>query len=266
MLKVQTIFADPLALERDALMVALWEGEKFAGTSAKIDRKLNGQLGKLREWGEVKGKLGEVTVVHTLGLMTPKRVVLVGLGKAEEIDAEKVRRAIGNAVKTLNRISCQFVSIAIDTFPQNKISASDLGRAIAEGAILANYRYLRKSDNSEAPTLESLELVTASKRAVAETEKGVQLGTVMANATNFARNLVNAPASEMTPIALAEQAKAVAEKHGLRCEVYDENWIEQVGMGALRAVSSVQISRHDLSFCTTKAKKTLKKLDWLVKA
>ncbi len=237
MLKVQTIVTDPLALERDALLVAVIEGEKFVGTAGKVDKRLNGQLRKLGEWGEVKGKLGEVTVIHTLGLMKPRRVVLVGLGKAGEIDPEKVRRAIGNAVKVLNRIGCKQAIFALDTFPKNQISANELARAITEGAILANYRYLRKSDMSEMPTLELVELAISSRRSLSETESGVSLGTVMANATNFARDLVNAPASEMTPIALAEQAKAVSDRHGLKCEIYDEKWIEQVGMGALRSVS-----------------------------
>lgn len=237
MFKVKTIVADPLTLEGDALLLAVCEGEKFTGTATKVDKKLNGQLRKLREWGEVKGKLAEVTIVHTLGLMPPKRAVLVGLGKASELDAEKVRRAIGSAVKALNRISCKHATVALDTFPQGKFSATELGRTIAEGAILANYRYLRKSTLNEAPTLQSLEILVANKRATAETSKGVNLGEIVANATNFARDLVNAPASEMTPIALAEQAKLVAERRGLKCEIYDENWIEQVGMGALRAVS-----------------------------
>ncbi|MFA0748424.1 M17 family peptidase N-terminal domain-containing protein, partial [Fervidibacter sp.] len=96
MLKVQVSVGDSLALERDALVVAVTEDEeRFKGVAAKVDKKLNGQLKKLREWKEVKGKLSEVTVVHTLGLMQPRRIALVGLGKRKELDAEKVRRGIG---------------------------------------------------------------------------------------------------------------------------------------------------------------------------
>jgi leucyl aminopeptidase len=117
MLKVQVSVGDPLALERDALVVAVAEDEeRFKGVAAKVDRKLNGQLKKLREWKEVKGKLGEVTVVHTLGLMQPRRIALVGLGKRKELDAEKVRRSIGSAVKALNKIGCEHIAVALDDF------------------------------------------------------------------------------------------------------------------------------------------------------
>jgi len=114
MLKVQVSVGDPLALERDALVVAVAEDEeRLKGVAAKVDRKLNGQLKKLREWKEVKGKLGEVTVVHTLGLMQPRRIALVGLGKRKELDAEKVRRSIGSAVKALNKIGCEHIAVAL---------------------------------------------------------------------------------------------------------------------------------------------------------
>jgi len=238
MLKVQVSVGDPLALERDALVVAVAEDEeRFKGIAAKADKRLNGQLRKLREWKEVKGKLGEVTIVHTLGLMPPRRIVLVGLGKREELDAEKIRRSIGSAVKALNKIGCEHIAIALDDFSGEGIAPGVLGRAAAEAAILASYQYRRKSAGDEELNLNSVELVATNRRFAVDVEKGIQLGTVLANATNFARNLVNAPASEMTPTALAEQAKSVADKWGLKCEIFDERWIEQVGMGALRAVS-----------------------------
>ena len=236
--RVEVIVGDPLVLERDAVILTVAEDEqRFIGSAAKADRKLNRHLSKLREWGEVKGKLGEVTVVHSLGLIPPRRIILVGVGKRSEVDAEKIRRAIGSVVKVLNRIGCKQVTIALDTFSLDGISSENLGRAIAEGSLLASYKYRRKSDSEETPSLDLLEIAAPNRRIAADIKKGVQLGCILATATNFARDLVNAPASEMTPTALSEQAKAIAEKRGLKCEVYDESWIEQVGMGALRAVS-----------------------------
>ncbi len=238
MLQVEVIVGDPIALERDAVIMAVEEGERpFVGSAAKADRKLGGNLSKLREWGEVKGKLGEVTVVHSLGLIPPRRIALVGVGRRKEADAEKVRRAIGSAVKVLTNIGCKRVTVALDTFSIDGISAENLGRAVAEGSLLASYKYQRKSDSEKTTDLNLLEIVVSSRRIATDVREGVQLGCILAAATNFARDLVNTPASEMTPIALSEQAKEVAERRGLKCEVYDEGWIERVGMGALRAVS-----------------------------
>jgi len=176
-LQVRVTVGEPTELEREALLLAgAEESERFVGSVAKANQRLNGYLRKLREWGEVKGKLGEVTVLHTLGLMPPRRVVLVGVGKRQELEAEKVRRAIGNAVRNLNRIGVKRAAIALDSFPSEQLDAETLGRAIAEGALLANYRYLRKSTNEEAPTLEALELVTPYRRQAAALEKRGAVG------------------------------------------------------------------------------------------
>jgi leucyl aminopeptidase len=234
--QVTTVIGDALATERDAVLLGVFEDDgRWTGTLAKTDKALNGQLRKLREWGEVKGKLGEVTVVHSLGLLPPRRLVLFGLGKSSELDAEAVRRAVGNAVKTLNQIGVRHAALVPPE--TNRLTLPDLARAITEATLLASYRYGKKSSGDEKPSLERLEMMATNRRNASEMGTGVQLGTVMAEATNFARDLVNAPPMELTPTALAEQAKAVAEKRGLDCEVYDERWMEEVGMGALRAVS-----------------------------
>ncbi len=238
MAQVQVIAGDPLAMERDAVVIAVAEDEsRWQGVAAKADRLLKGQLRLLQEWGEVKGKLGEVTVVHTLGLMPPRRLALVGIGKRQTADAETLRRAIANAVKNLARIGVKRIAVAIDSFAISGTAAEDVAIALTEGALLATYRYQRKSTDEETVALETVEFVAPQRRQVAALEKGVKLGSVMAAATNFARDLVNAPASEITPTALADHARAIAERYGLLCEVYDERWIEEAGMGALRAVS-----------------------------
>jgi len=75
----------------------------------------------------VKGKLGEVTVVHSLGLLPPRRLVLSGWQK-DEMDAETVRRTVGNAVKTLNQIGVRHAALVPPE--TNRLTLSDLALAI----------------------------------------------------------------------------------------------------------------------------------------
>lgn len=236
--KVSVTVGDPLAEERDAVVIAVAEGEtRWKGTAAKADQHLRGQLRTLQSWGEVKGKLGEVTIVHTLGLLPPRRLVLVGIGNRSKADAETLRRAIGSAAKSLQNIGAKNFAISVDSFSVPSVPPKEVAVALTEGVLLATYRFRRASSPSEAPPLERVDMIVPNRRQASELEGGVYLGTILATATNLARDLVNAPANEMTPIALAEQAKIVAERRGLTYTVYDEHWIEKVGMGALRAVS-----------------------------
>src|SRR5690606_236756 len=62
-------------------------------------------------------------------------------------------------------------------------------------------------------------------------------GAVMAEATAYARDLVNTPANDMTPAVLAERARRLADEVGLECQVLGRDDIERLGMGALLGVA-----------------------------
>jgi leucyl aminopeptidase len=62
-------------------------------------------------------------------------------------------------------------------------------------------------------------------------------GRVLAEAQNFARDLVNEPANRLNPTVLAERARAAAAEAGLDFEVLDQDRMRQLGMGALLGVA-----------------------------
>jgi leucyl aminopeptidase len=94
--------------------------------------------------------------------------------------------------------------------------------AFVEGAILASYRY-RSSEDEEGP--EQLLVREGADAAVG------------AEAQNAARDLVNAPANEMTPTRLAARARELATELGLACDVLGRDQIRYAGMGAFAAVA-----------------------------
>jgi leucyl aminopeptidase len=61
------------------------------GGTGAVDRALDGAISQLIEDGEISGKEGELTLLHTLGRLPSPRVLVAGLGKAEEFDLTKVR-------------------------------------------------------------------------------------------------------------------------------------------------------------------------------
>jgi leucyl aminopeptidase len=70
-----------------------------------------------------------------------------------------------------------------------------------------------------------------------EFEDAIHKGQALAEATNTARDLINEPPNVLTPTELANRAKAMAERSGLECEVFDKSKITELGMGGLLAVS-----------------------------
>jgi leucyl aminopeptidase len=73
--------------------------------------------------------------------------------------------------------------------------------------------------------------------ARAEAEAAIGRGTIIGEATNFARSLVDEPANILTPAQFAERALAVGSRVGLEVQILEREELEKLGMNAMLAVS-----------------------------
>lgn len=201
-----------------------------------IDRKLGGTLSKIIKTEELKGKAGETRSVSTLGKIPAANVLLIGVGEPADGPqaAETLRKAAARLVKNGNRLRARTVALE-DADPCRKKAAAPVrGQAIAEGAVLASYSFdIYKKPNAKK-TVQNVVVLTSDASRVAA---GFRKGTVYAESTNLARDLINLPANDMTPRRMAEEARKVARGSGLRLKVLGEREIKRLGMGCYWAVS-----------------------------
>src|SRR5512142_205374 len=133
-LKVQA--GDIANWKGDGIVVNLFEGVKTpAGATAAVDNALGGTLTKLIEKGDIKGKLGSATIVHTLDRLPADRVCVAGLGRPNELSLDRVRQATANGAKALRNSGAK----AIATTVHSGIGGLDLegaAQATAEGLVL----------------------------------------------------------------------------------------------------------------------------------
>ena len=89
---VTTVSGDISTTEADVVVVNLFEGvTRPGGATGAVDRALDGAISRLIELGDIRGKAGERTIIHTFGKLPAPRVLVAGLGKAGEFDARAVR-------------------------------------------------------------------------------------------------------------------------------------------------------------------------------
>src|SRR3989338_4891732 len=75
-------------------MVVIGIFEKGSAIKYKsIDDALRGEISRSIKEDGFEGKLKQAALIKTLGLIPPKAVLCVGLGKEEEISLEKIRKA-----------------------------------------------------------------------------------------------------------------------------------------------------------------------------
>ena len=110
-------------------------------------------------------------------------------------------------------------------------------QAAAEGLMLGDFSYdaLRAEKTRFGRTAPSLALIW-SEEAAAGAEAAASTGRTIADAQNFARDLVSRPGNVATPVRLAEEAEALGER-GIAVQAWSAEKLREEGFGALLAVS-----------------------------
>ena len=67
--------------------------------------------------------------------------------------------------------------------------------------------------------------------------RGLNEAVIIAESVNMARDLVDAPAAELTPKALGQEAKRICKQAGCSVDIWDRRDMEKRGMNAILGVS-----------------------------
>ena len=221
--------------ETDALVTYLFEDSApVQGRIAELDKLAGGLLTRLAKSGEVTGKNLEFTLVHAPAGLKAARLLLVGAGKREQANPATLRKVAGAALRYLK---ARGVHKLVFVVRENDLTA-DAAQAITEGALTADFETDKyKTDKKNDKSIESLTVSGYADAEKSAAEKGIARGCTIADAQNFARDLVNEPSNKLTPRILADKAEAMAKEAGLAVEVLDEKNIADLKMGALLSVA-----------------------------
>ncbi len=205
-------------------------------TSAKeVDTQLAGSISESSSLGEFKGHLGELLTVYSLGRLATRRVIVVGLGPQNRVDSQSIRRASAIAARHAQSTGAQRIIIALQG--NGSVETAQTIQAEVEGALLGLYNFRSyQSDTKNSTQVNQIQIVSEGA-TTSECDAAIHKGQILAEATNFARDLVNEPPNVLTPGELANRAKIMAANFGLECEIFEKSKIAELGMGGLLAVS-----------------------------
>lgn len=231
---------DLIQEKADLLILNAFEGyEKFGGATADVDKALAGYLLKVAKEDQFKGKLGETVVVRVAMGIKAKRVMLVGLGKKEDFCEESVREATAVSANQADKLGIKTVVSVLHGAGNGKLSAKVAGKAMVEGARLANYVFDGYKKQKATKHVQSFTVATNDARAVVQVKAGIEMGELNAKATILARDLVNTPSGHMQPATLVDVAKKIAKesKGAITVKVYDQTALKKMGAGGILGIS-----------------------------
>ena len=221
-------FAAPALPSSGALVLPVVAGEEPSALHRRLDQEGNGMLSRALAAEGFEGQVARIVTVLAPGAGLG-RVVAIGLGGRDALDAVGIERAAATCIPALARDE----TAAFD--------ASALGTAFAAAAAtgLASraWRFdLYRTDEAEEsrPKLARVAILTdRCEEATALWEHHVR---PVLDGVFVARSLVTEPANVLTPAEFARRCEALSPL-GLSVEVLGRKEMEKLGFGALLGVA-----------------------------
>jgi leucyl aminopeptidase len=213
-------------VKSDLLILGLFENQSTKHLK-NLDNLIGGAIRKSIP-SLFKGEFSEMYAINTLNNLPTKNLLLVGLGKKKDFNSEKLRKLSALSAKYAR--SAGHKNITFNIHNDCEKSATPL----VEGIILGLYRFIKYKTigKNKIKNLNSITILSSKDKTKAEVEKG----KILADGTNFVRDLVNTPASELTPAAFANTAKKIASKNKIKIKIYGKQELKKLGFGGTLAV------------------------------
>ncbi len=169
-------------------------------------------------------------------------IILIALGKKNKknlFPVESYRRVIGKLMRIMEDLKVSSLALEL---PSTRLFGAPSSYLAGETAIMANiaaYHFDEFITDPARKTIDNRELIIAiGDHDKEEVQEGVKKGAIISTSVNKARHWIDLPPRVLFPTDLAQKAKAIAKDFKLKYTSFNENEINQMGMGGLGAVSA----------------------------
>lgn len=149
----------------------------------------------------------------------------------EDKSSDSLRSSCSVAIKAIK--STNYKSATFDV-------AQTSMKAIVEGIVLGGYEYSEYKSSQKKVKLKNVYLACESIKALST---AFEEAIIVAEATNFTRDIVNQTPEDLNPPSFAKLAKKLAKENGLACEILGEKELQAEKMESMLAVG--RASRHE---------------------
>jgi leucyl aminopeptidase len=228
-------FAKPELPAQGTLVAVVAEQRKLGHLATQIDKASKGALQRALGASRFKGNTDEQLTILAPAGIEADRLVLVGIGNSAKLDNLAAQAIGGRLVSALNGVGEKEVAIQVEAPAGSALTEAALAAQVAYGARLRSYRFDKYKTKEKPEQKLSLKKVTIYTGDPAAAKKLYEPLDKIAEAVDFARDLVSEPGNVIYPETLAEQARSL-KSLGVEIDVLGENAMKKLGMGALLGV------------------------------
>ncbi len=209
----------------------------------KFDGGIGNIIGSFIQNNDFKGEKCELKGVFINKNI--KNAVLVGLGEEEKYSLDVLSKTIADASKKLRDSGTERFSVFLDSFNNGKFKDEEIAEKIIISSLIGLYKFTeyKTKDKDKERYITQITAITGSDKNF---NKELEYSSAVAEAVNKTRDLVNTPPNVATPEYVADYAKKIAGKHGLKCTILDEKKIKDMKMGCLMGVAQGSMNKPRL--------------------
>lgn len=221
----------------ELLIVPVFDGCELGENARKLDADLGGQIeariSAKKDFFAKHGQPLRLSVDPAYGMTD---IILLGLGKPEDLNEESARTAAAALKTAIKNVSSNDVTFLTDTVDGMKISPEIFAAHIADAYQASIYgfnKYKTNANDNENP-LHLKMMVDDPVRAMAVYKPL----SIVTDSANWSRDLGNEPPNVLTPVNYAKRIEN--EFRGIpnvKVTTLDQADMERLGMGGILAVS-----------------------------
>ena len=164
----------------------------------------------------------------------PRKITLIGLGKADAMTHRGVRAGVTAAGRLAKKHRDANIALL---FPYQlpRMDADATALALADALAQSDYKYdpyITVKKEQKKILIHGVVIAASS-----DAKKLTATARALAESVGNVRDIGNAPSNVLTPTELANHAEAMAKRTGIKCTVYGKREITRMRMGGLLAVN-----------------------------
>jgi len=235
-MKITSQKGDILKTDLDVRVVGIYEGEDWENSFIlRLGEETGGKLKINAKKKEFDGSVGQ--------LLSFPEYLIVGLGKPANLKLS-LREISGLIYNQLQNMPVSSAAIELFGEDDEDFDPYFASKCITESLLLASYQFDAYKKPKTKNILENIVLIAEDGRDAIKAQKGIEMAEKIIDGVTVARDLVNTPSQDMSPIRLAQTAEQIAKMcSDIKLRVYNREQIEKKNMGAFLAVS--QGSDHE---------------------
>ena len=230
--------ANAASFKTATLVLAVYEGPSLDSIGQAIDTLTGGLISTTLAQGDLQGKVGQTLLLNQLPGLKAERVILLGLGKTEELDGRQWRKACATLANLLKNLNGSDAALALQEVQVKGRNAYGSARALLETLSNSLYRFDQfKTKKADPERLKKVTLL-GSREQHSSLEQAALHAQAIATGMDYTRDLGNLPPNLCNPSYLADEAKKMGKgQKNLKVEILGEEELKTLGAGAFLAVA-----------------------------